>query len=129
MLAGNGKAGTLASFKGTLATSLKCMYARERGKRERKEKRASERASERDHIWFTVEVTNVDAPSRTSDITTTCLASGSLGLGGVCRVCVWVSRCDERAYMLTQMKGKASQYVRLTAQVVMLMVKPVPLTQ
>ena len=96
MLAGNGKAGTLASFKGTLATSLKCMYARERGKRERKEKRASERASERDHIWFTVEVTNVDAPSRTSDITTTCLASGSLGLGGVrCVVCV----CGCRAVM------------------------------
>ena len=103
-------------------------------KREREKERKRERERERVHRWFTVEVTNVDAPSRTSDMTTTCLASGSLGLVGVSCVCVscvcvCVSRCDERAYVLTQMKGKTSQYVCLTAQVAMLMVKPVPLTQ
>jgi hypothetical protein len=62
-------------------------------KREGERERKGERASERVHIWFTVEVTIVDAPSRTSDMTTTCLASGSLGLVGVrcvCVSCVWV---------------------------------------
>ena len=63
-------------------------------KRERERERKRERERERIHIWFTVEVTNVDAPSRTSDMTTTCLASGSLGLVGVRCVCVsWVWAC------------------------------------